>query len=99
MGAEPEEALLPRAPELFDGYRLLQEYYAMPERFLFVELRDIDRAVGRCAGKELEIILLLDRSEPVLASGSGPTTWRCSAPRRSTCSRAAATASTCPSAK
>jgi type VI secretion system protein ImpG len=72
VGAEPEEALLPRAPESFDGYRLVQEYYAMPERFLFVELRDMDRAVGRCAGKELEIILLLDRSEPVLASGFGP---------------------------
>ena len=72
LGTEPEEALLPRAPETFDGYRLLQEYYAMPERFLFVELGGLDRPVARCAGKELEIILLLNRSEPVLATGFGP---------------------------
>ena len=38
LGLEPEEALLPRAPQSFDGYRLLQEYYAMPERLLFVAL-------------------------------------------------------------
>jgi type VI secretion system protein ImpG len=72
LGTEPEQALLPRAPETFDGYRLLQEYYAMPERFLFVELGGLDRPVARCAGKELEIILLLNRSEPVLATGFGP---------------------------
>jgi type VI secretion system protein ImpG len=72
FGTEPEEALLPRAPETFDGYRLLQEYYAMPERFLFVELVGLDRPVARCSGKELEIILLLNRSEPVLATGFGP---------------------------
>jgi type VI secretion system protein ImpG len=72
LGTEPEEALLPRAPETFDGYRLLQEYYAMPERFLFVELGGLDRPVARCAGRELEIILLLNRSEPVLAMGFGP---------------------------
>ena len=72
LGTEPAEALLPRAPETFDGYRLLQEYFAMPERFLFIELGGLDRPVARCAGKELEIILLLNRSEPVLAVGFGP---------------------------
>jgi type VI secretion system protein ImpG len=44
----------------------------MPERFLFVELGGLDRPVARCAGRELEIILLLDRSEPMLATGFGP---------------------------
>ncbi len=44
LGFAPEEALLPRAPQSFDGYRLLQEYYAMPERFLFVELGGLERA-------------------------------------------------------
>ncbi len=72
LGFEPEESLLPRAAESFDGYRLLQEYYAMPERFLFVELGGLDRPAGRTAGKEIEIILLLARSEPVLANAFGP---------------------------
>ena len=72
MGFEPDEALLPRAPQSFDGYRLLQEYYAMPERFLFVELDGLDRAAIRTPGRELEVVLLLNRSEPTLASGFGP---------------------------
>jgi len=72
IGFDPDEAMLPRAPESFDGYRLLQEYYAMPERFLFVELGGLDRPAGRCTGKELDIILLLNRSEPVLSANFGP---------------------------
>ncbi len=72
LGFDPEEALLPRVPQSFDGYRLLQEYYAMPERLLFVEFSGLDRPVVRCAGKELEILLLLNRSEPALASAFGP---------------------------
>jgi type VI secretion system protein ImpG len=72
LGFEPEEALLPRTPASFDGYRLLQEYFAMPERFLFVELGGLDRAVSRCAGRELEIVLLLNRSDPLLAASFGP---------------------------
>jgi type VI secretion system protein ImpG len=71
LGFAPEEGLLPRAPQSFDGYRLLQEYYAMPERFLFVELGELDRAAARAPGRELEVILLLDRSEPALASAFG----------------------------
>jgi type VI secretion system protein ImpG len=72
MGFDDDEALLPRAPQSFDGYRLLQEYYAMPERFLFVELDGLDRAAIRCDSNELEIIFLLTRSEPALATGFGP---------------------------
>jgi type VI secretion system protein ImpG len=72
MGFEADEALLPQAPQSFDGYRLLQEYYAMPERFLFVELDGLDRAAIRCEGNELDIVLLLTRSEPALAAGFGP---------------------------
>lgn len=74
-GFEPEEALLPALPQTFDGYRLLQEYYAMPERFLFVSLSGLDKAAIRCAGPELDIFILLDRSEPSLTS-FGPDQMR-----------------------
>ena len=70
-GFDEDDALLPRAPESFDGYRLLQEHYAMPERFLFVDIEGMDRSVIRCAGGELDIVLLLNRSEPVLATSFG----------------------------
>lgn len=69
LGFAPDEALLPRVAQSFDGYRLLQEYYAMPERFLFVAIQGLDRAVIRCATGELDIVILLDRADPVLATG------------------------------
>jgi type VI secretion system protein ImpG len=72
LGFEPEEALLPPAAQSFDGYRLIQEYYAMPERYLFVELDGLDRAAIRSTGTELDIVFLLTRSEPSLAAGFGP---------------------------
>ncbi|HVY16867.1 MAG TPA: type VI secretion system baseplate subunit TssF [Rhodopila sp.] len=65
-GLDPQEALLPRLPETFDGYRLLQEYFAMPERFLFFELGGLGRSAIRCGSSDLEIIILLDRAENVL---------------------------------
>ena len=67
-GFEPGEAMLPALPQTFDGYRLLQEYYALPERFLFFTLSGLDRAAIRCTGSELEIVILLDRAEPSLLS-------------------------------
>jgi type VI secretion system protein ImpG len=71
-GFEPEDALLPRLPQTFDGYRLLQEYYAMPERFLFFDLAGgLDRLSARCASPALDVIILLDRAEAALA-GFGP---------------------------
>lgn len=62
------EGLLPRAPDSFDGYRLLQEYYALPERFLFFDLMNLDRAAIRCASEVLEVVVLLTRSEPALVA-------------------------------
>ncbi len=72
IGFDESEALLPAAPQSFEGYRLLQEYYAMPERFLFVELDGLDRSSIRCAANEMDIVILLNRSEPSLSSGFSP---------------------------
>jgi len=69
LGFEPEEALLPPVPQSFEGYRLLQEYFAMPERFLFVAIEGLDRAVIRSTTGGLEVIVLLDRADPLLAAG------------------------------
>lgn len=62
MGFENEQALLPYTRRSFHGYRLLQEYFSFPERFLFVELCDLQHGVSRCSGTEMEIIVLLNRS-------------------------------------
>ncbi|MDH3431644.1 MAG: type VI secretion system baseplate subunit TssF [Gammaproteobacteria bacterium] len=62
LGFSNDKALLPYTRRSFHGYRLLQEYFAFPERFLFVELGNLQRAIRRCSGTELEIIVLLNRS-------------------------------------
>ncbi|WP_149537981.1 type VI secretion system baseplate subunit TssF [Siccirubricoccus phaeus] len=76
QGFEDDESLLPPTPLTFQGYRLLQEYFAMPERFLSVRLNGLDSAVSRCAGQELDIIFLLSRSDMLLANGFGADQFR-----------------------
>ncbi|MCB1363799.1 MAG: type VI secretion system baseplate subunit TssF [Rhodobacteraceae bacterium] len=58
-GFDPDEALLPVPRRVFDGYRLLQEFFAMPERFLFVELQGLQPALKRAEGAEVDIYILL----------------------------------------
>jgi type VI secretion system protein ImpG len=65
-GFEEDQALLPYVPPSFQGYRLLQEYFAFPQRYLFVELGGLGSAVRRCVGEELELLILFDRADPTL---------------------------------
>ena len=69
-GFEAEESLLPTPGQSFEGYRLLQEYFAMPERFFFIELGDLQRAVRRCDHDELDLYILLRDEIPDLKSVS-----------------------------
>jgi type VI secretion system protein ImpG len=66
-GYEDEDALLPVTLRGFQGYRLLQEYFSFPQRFLFVEIASLQRVLSRAASAELEVVLLFDRVEPTLA--------------------------------
>jgi type VI secretion system protein ImpG len=42
VGFVEDEALLPYPAASFPGYRLLQEYFALPEKFLFVDIAHLD---------------------------------------------------------
>jgi type VI secretion system protein ImpG len=66
LGFSPEHALLPYTPPSFQGYRLLQEYFALPQRFLFFELVNLQPALQRCDGTAVEIVILLDAAKPEL---------------------------------
>ena len=70
-GFDDKDALLPYDGRSFGGYRLLQEYFACPERFLFVELTGLRASVQRARDDVLEIVVLLDRSEPSLHNTVG----------------------------
>lgn len=63
IGFEKDEAMLKQTPRSFDGYRILQEYFAFPERYLFVELNGLSSLIADCDSDELELYVLLDRSD------------------------------------
>jgi type VI secretion system protein ImpG len=65
LGHSDEEALLPSGPRTFQGYRLLQEYFAMPQRFLFAELAGLGNAVSRCDSSQFDITVLFRSFEPM----------------------------------
>jgi type VI secretion system protein ImpG len=67
LGFAEEDALYPPAPLGFSGYRLLREYFTLPERFLFVALEGLAPAMRRTAGTGLDLFVLLDAADPVLA--------------------------------
>ncbi|QDT14264.1 type VI secretion system baseplate subunit TssF [Alienimonas californiensis] len=70
-GFDDDEALLPSPGPSFPGYRLLTEYFAFPERFLFFDLRGL-AAAAATAGPELTVTVLLSRSlDPAGSDGAG----------------------------
>ena len=64
VGFAPEEALLPWPARSFAGFRLLTEYFALPEKFLFVDFSRIDGKSLLCGGNRIEIFVYLDRALP-----------------------------------
>jgi len=68
LGFDDDQALLPYGPRSFQGYRLLAEYFACPQRFLFFELTGLTPAVSRSTDKLIDVLVLLDRYEPQLES-------------------------------
>jgi type VI secretion system protein ImpG len=62
-GFAEEDALLPSGQRSFQGYRLLQEYFAFAQRFLFVEIAGLGPSVRACAGPELDVVILLNRGD------------------------------------
>lgn len=75
VGFDDEHALLPAELRSFRGYRLLTEYFACPERFLFVDLPDLGRAFADCKD-ECDVVLLFDRHAPVLDGALEPANFR-----------------------
>ena len=58
VGFDDGQRLLPFDARSFHGYRLLQEYFAFPQRFLFVELAGLAPAVRQCKQNALDVVVL-----------------------------------------
>lgn len=81
VGFREEESLLPFPRRSFIGYRLLQEYFAFPEKFFFIELNHLDILAGAGFGRSAEIIFLIspfERSDrhQILEMGVSAQTFR-----------------------
>ena len=63
VGFGEDEAMLPLPRRAFDGYRLLQEYFAFPEKFSFVELRGLERVRQAGLGAAVEVVFLISPFE------------------------------------
>ncbi|USX24001.1 type VI secretion system baseplate subunit TssF [Oxalobacteraceae bacterium OTU3CINTB1] len=66
LGFAEDEALLPSGDQTFQGYRLLREYFAFPQRYHFVELGGLGEALRQCADTEVELTVLLDQADAQL---------------------------------
>lgn len=66
IGFASSEALLPWPARSFSGFRLLTEYFAFPEKFLFLEFKGLDAKTLLAAGNRLEIFVYLNRAAPEL---------------------------------
>jgi type VI secretion system protein ImpG len=69
LGFDDDDALLPDTVGSFQGYRLLQEYFAFPSAFSFVELCGLESGVRRCGSNMLELLIPLKRHDPLLDTG------------------------------
>ncbi|PWI34098.1 type VI secretion system baseplate subunit TssF [Vibrio albus] len=66
VGFTDNEALLPHTPHSYEGYRLLHEYFAFPQRFMFTRITGLSKAVQRCQGDQLDLLFLLNRQDSFL---------------------------------
>ena len=60
-----DEALLPYPKTSFNGYRLLQEYFSFPEKFLFVDIGDLALLSRLEEGNGFEIQVIFSKPPPV----------------------------------
>lgn len=62
VGQDDDEAMLPATLRGFAGNRLIQEYFAFPERFLFLDIQGLRPVLRGMPGDTLEIVLLFEET-------------------------------------
>lgn len=61
-GFDEDQALLPSDARVFEGHRILREYSAMPQRFLFVKIKGLAKALKKIRTSEASITIGFKRS-------------------------------------
>jgi type VI secretion system protein ImpG len=71
VGFAADEALFPWPARSFAGFRLLSEYFAFPEKFLFLDFTRLEAKTLVSGGNRMEIFVYLDRALPELERAVG----------------------------
>lgn len=66
LGFEDDAAMLPTPSHGFAPFRLLQEYFALPERFHFIALEGLGEALRSTPGSSCDLTVLLSQIDPTL---------------------------------
>ena len=61
-GFDPDQGIIPYPTHSFPGYRTIQEYFILPEKFLFMDLMGWDQWQNRGPGNRFEIRFELNKS-------------------------------------
>jgi type VI secretion system protein ImpG len=75
VGYDDADAMLPVTLRGLAGTRLMQEYFAFPQRFLFVDVGGLAPAFAQCAGTSFEVVLLFNRYVASLEGGGEPANF------------------------
>jgi type VI secretion system protein ImpG len=61
VGFEETESLIPFPSNAYPGFRILQEYFFFPEKFLFVDILGWDQFEDKGSGKTFDLCFVFDR--------------------------------------
>ncbi len=64
VGFAADEGMLGYTPRSFSGYRLLTEYFAFPDKFLFFDVVGLDEAARAGFGEQVDILIYLKDVTP-----------------------------------
>ncbi len=81
VGFDPSEGVLPYTDRTFLGYRLLQEYFEFPQKFLFFDIQCLSLETLAELGTSFEIVIFFRDSElqqfiPSISQTVGPETFQ-----------------------
>ena len=76
VGFAKEESLFPDNARVARGYQLLREYFAFPDKFLFVDLSGLDEAFGGLKGQSADVFVYFDAGTKEARQYVSTTTFR-----------------------
>lgn len=72
VGLDDKDAMLPVTLRGLAGTRLIREYFAFSQRFMFIDVAGMEPALKRCTGNVVELVLLFSRHVAALEGAVEP---------------------------